>query len=187
VQEDEELSCDAIQVTLENTAATPAKGPIVLTDTVPDGLQVGDIEPGGKAALRVGFYWARDPRDSFLAGKEGEKSPGIPLDSGELCTLVGDTVACTLPAEVEGSVGELKTDWCLEMDIYVLVERGAIDAPNTVRVTENGCRSCQAAPTMRSAPKHRRLVPARSWLQLPSATAPRIAALAATRMSSPCD
>jgi hypothetical protein len=134
----EELSCDAVQVTVTNSGSVTARGPVVVTDTLPAGLTVPTLAPGGGTALRVALYLARDPRDSFLAGKENEKSPGLPLDSEELCKVEGQTVTCSFPAEVRGEPAEFKPDFRLEMDIYVLVAPGAVSALNRASVAEAG-------------------------------------------------
>jgi hypothetical protein len=138
IQGNEELSCDAYQVTVTNSGAVTAGGAVVIKDTLPPGLTVPTIGVGGGTTLRVGLYWARDPKDSFLAGKEGEKSPGLPLNSEELCKLEGQTVTCAFPSEYEGVPTEFKPDYRLEMDVYLLVAEGAVSGMNRASVSEGG-------------------------------------------------
>jgi hypothetical protein len=138
VEGNEELSCDVVQVTVTDSGSVAAGGGVVVRDVLPAGLSVPTTGVGGASTLRVGLYLARDPRDSFLAGKEGEKSPGLPLNSEELCKLVGQTVSCAFPAEVNGEPAVFKPDYRLEMDVYVLVAPGAAPAPNLVSVFEEG-------------------------------------------------
>jgi len=125
---EEEAPCDAYQVTVTNTGAQAAKGPIVVTDVLPAGLSV-TTNPE-KAAL---FYWAKDPLNQHAAENLGEGPPGLPIGG---CAIEEHPVKVT--CELPTSTGELKPGYRLEMDVGVIVAEHAVDAPNTVSVTEDG-------------------------------------------------
>ena len=115
------VACDGYQVTVTNTGSLVAAGPVVLSDTLPAKLHV----------VRVNFFWNQVTVNRI----PGEYSPGVLLESEELCKTVASTVTCEFTPEV----GELKTGQRLEMQIDATVEAGAASGEvNTANVSEAG-------------------------------------------------
>lgn len=108
-------SCDAYQVTVTNSGAQPASGPIVLTDALPIGLHV----------VAVTFFHAKNQ----VRLEESERPEGQLLN--ELCKPEAVPVTCEFPET-------LLPDQRLEMRIWVTVEPGAASTLNTASVSEGG-------------------------------------------------
>jgi hypothetical protein len=117
-----ELPCDSYRVTVTNSGALPAKGPIVLTDQLPAGVKVRSTPN-----KQVRFFLAKNQ----VAPKE-EAPEGDPVGSGEgVCHPEAVPVSCEF-------FGELQPDQRLEMKIFTTVEEHAKDAPNVASVSEAG-------------------------------------------------
>ncbi len=116
------LPCDSYHVTVTNSGALPAKGPIVLTDQLPAGVKVRSTPN-----KQVRFSLAKNQ-----VAPEEEAPEGDPVESGEgVCHPEAEPVSCEF-------FGELQPDQRLEMKIFTTVEEHAKDAPNTVSVSEAG-------------------------------------------------
>ncbi len=113
--------CDAYELTVSNLGARAASGPIVISDTLPAGVNA--FEP-------VRFYWAKE----LVYRPSSESGSGLPLEG--LCRAEGSpvTVTCELPAER----GQLSPGQRLHMFIHVSVEPGALSAENRASVSEAG-------------------------------------------------
>ena len=119
--------CDVYQVMVTNLGARAATGPIVVTDTLPEGITpIGVIK----------YFFFQDPQSQFSAQESGEGPSGRKLNSEVYCKTEGVPVSVT--CELPPSVGELGPDYRLELDIEVTVAEDAVNAPDEASVFENG-------------------------------------------------
>ena len=114
--------CDTYQVTVTNTGARNAAGPITVSDRLPAGVSPETVMGG------VTLFLARN--QTLLS--ESEPSTGEPAPASS-CTASGppETVTCTYE-------GELEPDQRLELQLLVTVEPTARPALNVATVAEAG-------------------------------------------------